>query len=74
MTDSTFNPTDLFEKYADAAVEDMDIEALQAHVKESICDRLEDLTLLDAIGEIQESAYADDLGDDLERATDFAQS
>lgn len=52
---------DKIEAYAQKVVEDMDIDDLMDAVKESIIDRMEDLPEPDALGEIEESVYADEI-------------
>lgn len=52
---------DKIEAYAQKVVDDMDIDDLMDAVKESIIDRMEDLPEPDALGEIEESVYADEI-------------
>ena len=58
---------DLFDKYAQKTVDDMDIETLMNIVKEDIENRLEDLPLSDALLQIRESVYGHELKGDIER-------
>lgn len=57
--------TELFDTYAQRSVEDIDTGDLENAVKGNIEERLEDLPLVGAIEEIQESAYAEELAEKL---------
>lgn len=53
------NRTELYASYAQKVVEDMDIDSLMDAVADHIEARLEDLPEVEAIEEIEQSAYAD---------------
>lgn len=57
------NRTELYAKFAEKVVEDMDINDLMAAVAISIEERLEDLPEAEAIKEITESSYSELLDD-----------
>lgn len=62
------DPTELFTRYAELCAEDMDIGDLMNHQKAEIESRLTDLPDAEALEEIEESVYADDLAAALEDA------
>lgn len=52
---------EIYASYAQKVVEDMDIESLMNAVKEDIEIRLDDLPDCEAMDEIRESVYAEDI-------------
>jgi len=60
--------SELFARYAELCAEDLDIGDLMNHQKAEIESRLTDLSDVEALEEIEESVYADDLADALEDA------